>query len=212
MIMIDGAVANWALFLQHYRQYAWSIFTGVEFVIATSNKGNMNRKWHLSVADMVLIMKTEERRKKERNKSAVSLSLPHLIISALARCWNNQGGKKAVAYKKKKKKTQGTETKEAPKKDTSMHITTAIQTFHVSIILSHIKEIGFGKESQNSETGWISAECWQLSSGEPKTEGNWQCADWDGGMRNSRQRGQWEEQTTLGRVAMEARERREVAF
>lgn len=85
MIMIDGAVAKWALFLQHYRQYPWSIFTGIEFVIATPGTGNMNRKWNLSVADMVLIMKTEERRKKERNKS-VSLSLPHLIISVLARC------------------------------------------------------------------------------------------------------------------------------
>lgn len=193
MIMIDGAVAKWALFLQHYRQYPWSIFTGIEFVAGSSRKGNMNRKWHLSVADMVLILKTEERRKNERNKSVVSLSLPHLI-SVLARWWNNQGGKKK------------------PKKDTNMYVTTAIQTVHVSIILSHVKKIGFGKESQNSETGWVSAERWQLSSEEPKTEGNWQRADWDGGMRKWRQRGQWEEQTTLGRVAMEARGGGEVAF
>lgn len=74
MIMIDGAVANWALFLQRYRQYSWSIFTDVEFVIATPSKGNMNRKWHLSVAAMVLIMKTEERRKKERSSQSVSFS------------------------------------------------------------------------------------------------------------------------------------------
>lgn len=102
--------------------------------------------------------------------------------------------------------------KKKAKKDTNMYVPTAIQTVHVSIVLSHIKKIGFGKESQNSETGWVSAERWQLSSGEPKTEGNWQRADWDGGMRKWRHRGQWEEQTTLGRVAMEARGGGEVAF
>lgn len=94
MIVIDGGVAKWVLFLLRYRQYPRSIFTGIEFVITTPSKGNMNRKWHLSVADVVLIMKTEERRK-ERNKSVVSLSLPYLIISVLTKWGSNQGGKKA---------------------------------------------------------------------------------------------------------------------